>query len=142
MYCIIIIIIVALICFTGIRVHPSCSQGMILLTTTANGGGNFDICRGPLIVFLPNSPATLFSFLHRKSSGSCLSSFFTFIYQSIKTSVWLLVLILIILILLLVIIEVNTSIGRCSKGRMCSRSPLRLFLGQNLEYTHLGEVPT
>lgn len=116
---------------------------MILLTTTANGGGgNFDICRGPLIVFLPNNPATLFSFLHRKSSGSCLSSFFTFIYQSIKTSVWLLVLILIILILLLVIIEVNTSIGRCSKGRMCSRSPLRLFLGQNLEYTHLGEVPT
>ena len=42
--CIVLLLLLLLLSFalyTGIRVHPLCSQGMILLTTTANGGGEF-----------------------------------------------------------------------------------------------------
>uniref|UniRef100_A0A1X7UDT0 EF-hand domain-containing protein n=1 Tax=Amphimedon queenslandica TaxID=400682 RepID=A0A1X7UDT0_AMPQE len=60
---------------------------------------------------------------------------------TLKTLLWLLLCTVLLILLFLALVEFKSSLGRCSIGQACSRSPLRMILGQYIQYTHTGEVP-
>lgn len=82
----------------------------------------------------------LYAFFLSLPFSGCLSTLGRFIWNTIKTCVLLSLFLALLFLLLLIIIGLSSTLTRCG-GRVCNQSPLHMFFGQNLEYTHTGEVP-
>ncbi|XP_019850011.1 PREDICTED: uncharacterized protein LOC109580893 [Amphimedon queenslandica] len=76
-----------------------------------------------------------------ENSSAVNSRVCIFINKTLKM-MWLLFFAVLLIFLFLVLVEFfEFCLGYCSNRQACSRSPLRMILGQYIQYTHTGEVP-
>ena len=62
------------------------------------------------------------------------------LYSSLKSTVLVLLVLVLVLSLIFLMVGINSGLGRCG-SRVCRHSFLNMLFGQNLRYTHTGQVP-